>query len=354
MDFGLRFPRLCLFLCEESGKSVRRRRVLSSQLIPRQPLAYKSSQRLQEASLVAIFILPLIKAEALLIQIAEQVEGLYAHVCPFDRPLQKRPEVLHSVRVNRSFRIAFRMVDDLMRVVCGKAVIALAFIGVDFRSREHVVTHVALQDFLLRGFHMPQDHAARLVPSAALKQSLDWRHHVRATAQSLLLRSLLGVHDSGAATDERFVHFYNSLPAHLHDAALLQSQPHALKHEPCCPLGDLDVLPKFIAADPILAVRNLPERKQPLVESDGAVFHHRPDLDRELLPAHAFLARPELSSGDEANLVRTAPRAANHARRPANGLHVFKRSLFVRKVADGFLERFWGNGFGIHGGNYLW
>lgn len=74
----------------------------------------------EEALLVAILIFAVIEAESRLVQVAEKVEGLDRNVGAFDRPLQQRPKVFQTVGMDMGAHVAFRMVNDVVRVFVGK------------------------------------------------------------------------------------------------------------------------------------------------------------------------------------------------------------------------------------------
>src|SRR5262245_4271344 len=82
--------------------------ILPGQLIPRQPLSNNLSNNLADSQIKTLAVaqtLPVIVAEHLLVQIAEQVKGLHADICATDAPLQKRPEVFASICVALAIHI---------------------------------------------------------------------------------------------------------------------------------------------------------------------------------------------------------------------------------------------------------
>src|SRR2546427_10385220 len=58
----------------------------------------------------AIIILPIVEPEGLLVEVAEQVERLDAHVGAADRPLQEAPEVLNPLRMDVAVHVRLRVV----------------------------------------------------------------------------------------------------------------------------------------------------------------------------------------------------------------------------------------------------
>jgi hypothetical protein len=58
-----------------------------------------------------VHVPPVVLAERLFVEIAEQVEGLDRNISAIDAPLQVRPVVLKSVRVNLATHVLDRMVN---------------------------------------------------------------------------------------------------------------------------------------------------------------------------------------------------------------------------------------------------
>ena len=69
-------------------------------------------------------------------------------------------------------------------------------------------------------------------------------------------------------------------------------------------LANSDSLAEFITADSVLAVRQHPERRHPLVEAKRRIFHDGSDLDGELL--FADVAEPQTAGLDERVLCLSA------------------------------------------------
>jgi hypothetical protein len=55
----------------------------------------------------------LVKPKCLLVAIPEKMERLDVHIRPFERPLEQALEILQSIGVHISARVAFQMIDDL-------------------------------------------------------------------------------------------------------------------------------------------------------------------------------------------------------------------------------------------------
>src|SRR5665213_951626 len=87
--------------------------------------------------------------EALLIQIAEQVERLNAYIGSVDATLEKAPKVLQAVCVNLAINVLNRVIYDLMSVFSGKTFIGQQSIGVESRSRFDMLADFRLESLLL-------------------------------------------------------------------------------------------------------------------------------------------------------------------------------------------------------------
>src|ERR1017187_3279930 len=106
------FPRFCL--CRSF--SVNRRltlRLLPGELIKSEPLA-DDLPYCQIETLAVVKALAVVVAERLLIEVAEQVEGLYAHVGAAQPALQEAPEVLQPVGVDFAANVLYRVVNHFM------------------------------------------------------------------------------------------------------------------------------------------------------------------------------------------------------------------------------------------------
>ncbi len=150
------------------------------------------------------------------------------------------------------------------------------------------------------------------------------------------------VHVPRPATDESLIDldFSTELPARLP----LQRQPDSLKHEPSRLLADSRSPADFVGTDTVLAVRQHPHCKQPLVQSDWRILKDSPDLDGELRLRMPSLALPNSPRRYECDILRPTGRAHN-AIRPAPRHEIVQAVVGIRKVEDRFLK---GSGFARH------
>ena len=107
-----------------------------------------NTEPLSISDLLAVLMQPIVEAERLLINIAEQVEGLNADVGSMQPALQQAPKVLHRVGVDILPNVFNRMIDNLMLVIVSKSLIRLQRIAIESRSRFHFFFHERLQGLL--------------------------------------------------------------------------------------------------------------------------------------------------------------------------------------------------------------
>ena len=97
--------------------------VLPGQLHPCEATAY--GPLTNDPQPLGIGQLPMVEPERLLIDVAEQVEGLSADVGSCQAALEQAPEVLHPVSVDGAPDVFFGVVDDLVGIVGSQPVIAI-------------------------------------------------------------------------------------------------------------------------------------------------------------------------------------------------------------------------------------
>jgi hypothetical protein len=105
----------------------------------REPLSDDALQRDNES--LCVIEIASVEAEGLLIEIAEQVKGLDAHIGSVDASLQETPKVFDVVRVNIAVNVLDRVVDDLVRVVGSQSAIGQQRVTVERGTGLHVFSH---------------------------------------------------------------------------------------------------------------------------------------------------------------------------------------------------------------------
>jgi hypothetical protein len=88
---------------------------------------------------------------------------------------------------------------------------------------------------------------------------------------------------------------------------------------------------EFVAGNAVLAVANHPDRRHPLVQTDGGILENCADFDGELLLA--AIAEPELPRLHKRVGLRAATGARNLVIGPAKELRVVKRAVMVGEVS---------------------
>ena len=172
----------------------------------------------------------------------------------------------------------------------------------------------------------------------ALQQAHD-RGLVHAAGTVNLRGALALVHEPRLAADEGFIDF--NIAGHAAEGAGLHRKPDAVEHEPSGLLSDADGTAQLGRTDAVLVIDQHPHGGEPLVETDGAVFHDGADLDRELPLGVAGLARPQATAGDEGYFRAATGRAYHDAVRPAQRGHELKGRVGVGELGDRFDEGGW-------------
>jgi DNA-binding XRE family transcriptional regulator len=104
----------------------------------------------------------------------------------------------------------------------------------------------------------------------------------RSASADYLLCFLVLVHETSAAADHGFIGFDWAAPAEFRETPALHCKPDAVKHEPSGFLADLQVARDFPRTDPVLAVVNQPDGRQPFSRRQRRILEDGPDLNAEL------------------------------------------------------------------------
>src|SRR5207248_6197921 len=85
-------------------------------------------------------------------EITEHMKRLNADIGSLNHPLQERPKVFNSVRVDSAVNVVLRMLHESVKVIASFAqrAISTVLVGIDLRSRLNVITDFALKNFLRR------------------------------------------------------------------------------------------------------------------------------------------------------------------------------------------------------------
>jgi len=179
--------------------------------------------------------------------------------------------------------------------------------------------------------------------STALKESSNdgLVRHALSKSRRTCPCSLVFVHESRLTANESFVHFNRvSASAKLAAFVALHSKPDSVKHEPSCFLGDSQSAMNLPRRNAILAIRNHPHYRQPLVQTQRRILKNASGLDAELRLGMASLALPETARRNERHILATA-RRASHAMRPAAKRKVVNAVIGIREKLNRVRERLW-------------
>jgi hypothetical protein len=285
---------------------------------------------------VIVSVLPVVKAERLFVNVAEQVIGLDANVGAVDSTLQETPKVLHAVGVDILADVFNRVIDNLMLVLFTESVIGFHCIAVEFGTLLYVLAHQRLQLSLTAALY----HGSANLSAAFQNRSDD--SLTFGSAPSLNLARLnIGVHVAGLAADESFIHFdfARELAA---SGFVLHGESDAVEHEPCGLLGHSEVAGDCVAANSVLTVGNHPNSSQPFIESNRGILENTFGLDGKLLAA--FRTFPD-AAGLEKHWFLRAAVLAGDALRPAAIRHFAESIVGISVVLDCFHQSLGSGGF---------
>jgi len=108
-----------------------------------------------------------------------------------------------------------------------------------------------------------------------------------------------------------------------------------MQHEPCRFLCDAKITRKLVTGDAIFAVRNEPDRNEPLVERNRRFLKDGSNLDGVLLAALAVRALPASLFGQPVIALASAHRANWLAIRPAHCANCVNAGLLISEISNG-------------------
>ena len=216
------------------------------------------------------------------------------------------------------------MVNRFVDIILVQSVVRAERVGIDLRTRFHVLANLALNVMAFGGAKVFQFNFA-----TAFKQAHDNLFTRPARAASMLV-ALRGVHPTNLAADVGFIRFH--FARKFVHAVVLHGKADAMQHEPSGLLGDPQSAGNFAGANAVLGIHNHPERGEPFVQAKGAVLENGANLDRKLL--FAIAALPEAAGGEESGIGGLAAGADRLAILPADGGHKIQSRVRVGKVFD--------------------
>ncbi len=246
--------------------------------------------------------------------------------------------------MNITLDVFNRVINYLVNVFI-KAAIRAEIIGEQLRALLNIFSHRFVNDVLATARDYFAFNFAAFV-AVSFEQSHNSDLADEAGHRSNLLSSLVFVHKSGSAADERFIGFNRfTRPTQLIKASGLHRESDSVHQEPSGFLSDAKRAVNLIRTNTVLCRSNHPYCTEPLVERYRRIFHHCSELNREHLFALFVLALPRSSSRDKRDLVGLASRAIYDSIRPTQAGHKGKRVVWVGEINDRFLKRFWEAGF---------
>ena len=283
-------------------------------------------------AVAVIHVLAVVVAEALLVEVAKQMERFNRNIGALEPALQQTPKVFHSVCMNLTVNIFHSVVNNLMHVLRAEPFVRKQRIAVDRGARRDM-----LSDFALKRLTVAARNNASPNRPAMLNDAHD-NCFVLAASPSDSAGVFVRVHVARFAADESLINF--DVAGELARVLILKREADTLKHEPRGLLSDLEAAMNLPRANAVLGVREEPHSAEPLVEADRRVLKDRSNLDAELCARMPSLALPHAARWHKANFVRAAVRAYN-AVRPAAGDYIGKAIVRVREVEDCFLKCLW-------------
>ena len=261
---------------------------------------------------------PIVVAENLFINVAEQMERFDANVGSFESTLEQAPEVLKAIGVNLSIDVPNGMVNNLvLESFVIESLIRHEIVCINRTALLHSGEHFGLQVL----FAPPLNDGGAYFFGLAVKNA-DNRNFPADSVASDETATANRIHEAGSAANEGFVYFDFMAPtAKFHQRLSLHGKSDAMEHEPCRLLSDAEIAPQFVGANPILAVSNHPDGDKPFVQRDRRILKDSPDLHAELPMVVDCLALPFVLICKEYNVL-TPTSGAFDAIGPPNRDHV--------------------------------
>src|ERR1700722_3921807 len=301
----------------------------------RQPLSHDLlTQQTETVRVVHRIVLrgAIVEPERLFIYIPEQVERFNSNVSSTQSALEQTPEVFHALSVHLPVYILLKVVNKLVLVLAGKSVVALKLVGHNRGTLLNEIAHSTVNGGVLA---ISDD--SRLNLASTLKCADDHglavtALHSNTVAETAALRL---VHIACLAANESLINLYCAVRAAQLAASILvlHSEPDAMQHKPCCLLRNSQRAVNLPRGNAILAVRNHPHDREPLLKTERRVLKDRASLDRELRLRIPRLALPQTARAHKRYVLASARRAGN-AVLPAANRQVVEAVIGVLEVDD--------------------
>lgn len=290
-----------------------------------------------------IIIFPIVESVALLVQVSEKVERLNTNIGAFDRTLEKTPEVLKTVSVYGSLRVADRVIHYVVDVLGGEAVVRLERVRIDYTSALNVSINLRVKSRAAGVADYCDADCAMSLRFVFAGEHSHYRDLAASTCAGDDSRALGRVHVPRLAADVSFINF--NFAANLSKRLCLHCEADAVKHEPRGFLCNFDRAGKLVTTNPVFTINDHPHRGHPLRQRNRRILENGADLDAELFLASATLEHP--AGRKERHRSRLTLRA-NGARRPPEVCYELVRYIRVREVGDRFQKGLRGHGSVVH------
>src|ERR1700688_888419 len=222
-----------------------------------------------------VFLGAIVVPKHLFIQVAEQVKRLDADIGSLQSALDQTPKVFESVGVNLSVNVFLGMVNNLvLESLLLKSHVGHERICIDCAASFDMGANVGLQKMF---FAIADDSDANL--TTAFKNALNGSLVFGASMSNPEL-AFVGMHVSGEATDESFIHLYFfPASAKLDELLLMQGKANAVHHEPSRLLRNAQSASNFVGTNAVLGIHDEPYRDHPLIHTNRGILKNSSYLD---------------------------------------------------------------------------
>lgn len=281
----------------------------SAQLTVGDSLANNGLKQDFEPASVSTF--PIIEPPCLFFRVPISVNWRNVRPGAFDGSLQQAPEVFHAVRVNLTHNPFFPVIDGRVDEIAVEAGVRRCGVGEHFRSAFYVSHDIALKRLRLS---VSDNECANL--ATAFNDSLNSSFTDCSAPLDLLFSDVL-VHVLRFSADERLICLNGAVQ--FLKRACFHRFANPMQHEPCRLLCNSQCPCKFVAADPVLCVRNQPDGDELFIQSERRIFKNRVYFHGKLLST--IFALPLSTARDPPAVLGTALRADRFAVRPLHVSH---------------------------------
>ena len=279
---------------------------------------------------VTVGHVPIVEPINFFVKVSEQVEWLDANVRCLECALQKTPEILKPIGVDTAVHVLNGVVNHLMLKLV-EPVVRLQRIAIDARSGFHVLAYKRLK------FRLAARAAYLRAYRTTAFQHCRYDGFAFRPASDDLLSTLVGVHVPRLAADEGFVNL--NLAAQFVECLTLSRKADAVEHKPCRLLGYAKRAVKFPGRYTILAVKQHPNSRKPLLKCNWGILKDGSGFERERGAGVPCVALPHSAFCEVCDLLRSACGAFHIAARPTERNHelaaIFKAREVNNRIAEG-------------------